>query len=256
MDKKAFLSLISYEDKNVLSNIYDKLVLAEKTNTAVFSNEFLTPNAWKAVLSLQGHFDTNMYASGIFDESERRMLAFSNEPVWSYPIKLLKITNKSKFQKLEHRDYLGAIMGLGIRREKFGDLIINDDICYGAFCEDICSYIISNLNYVGKCPCSVELVKEDNYKNIKVNTEDLYIITTSLRLDCVISSLCDISRTKAVSMINSGKVLIDYDDTYEKDRVVEMNSVITIRGYGKYKILKQVGLTQKGRLKLYSVKYI
>lgn len=256
MDKKNFLNFIDYEDKNVLSNIYDKLILAEKINSTIFTNEFYTPDLWKAIINLQSKFDTNIYAGGIFEECERRMLAFSNTSVSSYPIKLLKITNKSKFQNLEHRDYLGAVMGLGIRREKFGDLIINNDVCYGPFSEDIYEYILSNLNYIGRCPCSIEIVEESNYKYIRTNTEEMYIITTSLRLDSVVSSLCNISRTKAVSMINSGKVLADYKNTYEKDKIIEMNTVITIGGYGKFKVIEQIGATQKGRLKLYVSKYI
>ncbi|SKA76964.1 RNA-binding protein YlmH, contains S4-like domain [Clostridium sp. USBA 49] len=256
MDKKTFLNFINYEDKNILSNIYNKLTLAEKANVPVFINEFYPPNLWKNILNLQDKFNVKIYANGIFEEAERKMLAFFNDIIYSYPINVIKIKNKSKFQKLEHRDYLGAIIGLGIKREKFGDLIIKDDICYGTFCKDISYYVISNLNYVGKCPCTVELVNENEYKNIKANTENLYIITTSLRLDSVVGSLCNISRSKAVSIINNGKVLVDYNEIYEKDKSIELNTVITIRGYGKFKIINIIGSTQKGRLKLQISKYV
>lgn len=256
MDKKSFLNLIQFEDKNLLSNIYDKIKLSEKIADSVFTNEFCTPNLWKAIVNLKEEFGTNVYTYGIFDECERRVLAFSKEEVNYYPVKLVKITNKSRFEVLSHRDFLGAIMGLGIKREKFGDLVVKDNICYGAFFEDIYDYVLYNLNFIGRCPCEVELIEEWNPLEIRANREALSIITTSLRLDCIVGSICNISRSKAVDIINSGKVLLDYAQAIEKNETVEFDSMITIRGYGKFKILEQVGSTQKGRLKLNVSKYM
>ncbi|MCM8711015.1 YlmH/Sll1252 family protein [Clostridium sp. SYSU_GA19001] len=256
MDKKTFLNFINTEDKNLLSNIYDKIKLAEKITGPVFTNEYYGPNIWKAVINLKREFNTGIYAYGVFEDCERRMLSFSKEEVYTYPIKVIKITNKSKFQKLKHKDYLGAVMALGIKREKFGDLIVKDNCCYGAFCEDIAEFIVYNLNSVGKCPCIVEILEEADIENIKVNTEDFQLISTSLRLDSIVSALCNISRAKSVDVIRSGKVLVDYMEVYEKDKLVEFSSTVTIRGYGKYKIVEESGSTQKGRLKLFIRKYI
>lgn len=256
MDKKSFLNHIDYEDKNALSNLYDKIQLAEKISRPVFTNEFYPPNVWKTINAMKNIMGISVYTNGIFEDSERRVMAFSTEGIDFYPILLMRIENKSRFQELQHRDYLGAIMSLGIKREKFGDLIVNENSCYAAVCEDIFDYIRDNLTTIGKCPCKVEKMQALNLENISPRFERMAIHSTSLRLDCLISSICNVSRTKAVDLIQAGKVLIDYSEALEKDKTVEEGTVITIRGFGKYKLEEQNGSTQRGRLKLSLKKYI
>lgn len=258
MDKKIFLNSINFEDKNLMSNLYDKIILAEKTNKIIFSNEFLPPSVWKAILNMKSSFDVEMDSYGIFEDSERKLMAFSKSLVETanYPVNLIKIINKSKFKTLEHKDYLGAVMALGIKREKFGDLILSESGTFTAVCEDISEYINQNLTYVGKCPCEVEIIKDFKDISLTHNSKDILIKITSLRLDCVVSSICGLSRGKAAEIIDSGKVLLNYGELREKDKNIESQDILTIRGYGKYKILEVIGTTQKGKLKLSINKYI
>jgi RNA-binding protein YlmH len=194
-------------------------------------------------------------AEGIFTDSERRMVVFCNETVEGFPIKLIKITNKSKFTKLEHRDYLGAMMSLGVKREKIGDFVIQGNSCYVAICEDIYEYIINNLTAIGKCPC--EIVEELDFCGLpSIEYKDETIIATSQRLDCIVSSLTNLSRSKAILLINGGKVLLNYEEIVEKDKVVQLGSTITIRGFGKYRIVDIAGNSNSGRLKINVKKYI
>lgn len=256
MDKKGFLNAINFEDKNMLSNLFDKVTLAEKISRPVFTNEFYPPNVWKAIESMEKNFDVNIYTCGIFEESERRMLCFSVEAPNKYPVRLLKIHNKSKFENLEHRDYLGAIMALGIKREKYGDLVLDGDCCYVVASEETSEYIISNLNSIGRCPCNVEVIDNSGAQDISVRFENQVIHSTSMRLDCLVSSICNMSRAKAADLIQAGKVLVDYVEASEKDKLLDKDSVMTIRGYGKFKLGEQLGSTQRGRIKLNIKKYI
>jgi RNA-binding protein YlmH len=256
MDKKTFINTINFEDKNLLSNLFDKIKLAEKISKPVFTSEFYPPNVWRIIRDMGKSFSCNVYTYGIFEDCERRMLCFSLEEPEDYPIKLLRIVNKSKFESLGHRDYLGAIMALGIKREKYGDLILVEDGCYAAVSEEISDYIIYNLDTIGRCPCRVETIADINAKSISAEFENLVIHSTSMRLDCVVSSLCNLSRSKAVDIIQGGKALIDYVEIHEKDKIVENGAVITVRGYGKFKFIEEFGSTQKGRLKLSMKKYI
>lgn len=256
MDKKSFLTGINYEDKNFLSSVYDKIRLSEKIDKPVFTNEFYTPNLWKGILSFKSEFYVNIYLNGIFEDCERKMIGFSKSVIQNFPVKLIKITNKSKFEKLEHKDYLGALMSLGFIREKLGDVIVKGNCCYAAAAEDIVSYIEYNLTSIGRCPCLVEIIDEMSLEDIKVSSEEQTVISTALRLDCVVSAICNVSRAKACELISGGKVLIDYEEVFEKDKNVDYNSTITIRKQGKYKILESIGATQSGRIMLKVKKYI
>jgi len=258
MDKRTFLNSINFDDKNLLSNLYDKINLAKKTNKIVYSNEFLPPCVWKAIINMENNFDIEIDTFGFFEDCERKIMAFSRTAIETanYPVDLLKITNKSKFKTLQHKDYLGAIMSLGIKREKFGDMILSEDSIYTAVCIDISDYLNDNLTYIGKCPCEVEVIKDFNDISLEQNSKSMLIKITSLRLDCVVSSICSLSRAKAVELLDSGKVFLNYSESREKDKNVEALDTLTIRGFGKYKILEILGTTQKGKLKLSIKKYI
>jgi len=257
MDKNYFLNSISCEDKNLISSIFNKLQIAEKTNKVIFTNDFLSPSLWNQISTACEKYKIKSFANGIFEDADRRMVAFStnDEPVM-YPINLLKISNNSKFSTLGHKDYLGAMMSLGIKREKLGDLIIEDTICYAPVCSDISSYIINNLNTIGNCPCEVS---EHDYTSQELpqrKFKERVIISTSLRLDGMVSAICNISRNSSVELISGGKILVNYFQCLKKDKVIKNSDTLTIRGYGKFKVAEIIGSTQKDRLKIAIKEYI
>ena len=246
------------DDKNFISNIYDKITLSLKSGKVIFSNEFYTPDVWKKLLELSTKLGINVSSYGVFEESERHMVCFSSNQVldhYHYPIKLVKIVNKSKFTNLTHKDFLGALMSLGINREKLGDLITEENTCYCAMCEDIFEYVSDKLTSIGKCPCTlIDVVDQEEIPTPKL--VDQVIIATSYRVDSIVSAISGISRNKCLSLINSGKVLLNYEVITEKDRLVNMNSVITLRGFGKYRILGTNGNSGSGRLRINMKKYV
>jgi RNA-binding protein YlmH len=253
MDRKKFISSIKY-DENILSKLFDKIELAYKTGNIVFSNEFYPPLIWTKIKEMESSLGVKVYAYGGFEESERQMLAFYTYEKEEFPLKVMYIKANSKFSKLEHKDYLGSLMSLGLKREKFGDLIIHDDICYLALCNDITNYVVENFKSVKQASCSInEITSKKDMPTYAF--EERVIITTALRLDCIISSLTNLSRTKSNEYISKGLVLLDYIEVREKDKKVSKNSVITVRGYGKYKIIEDIGESSRGRIKLLTKKY-
>ncbi|MGH4120059.1 RNA-binding protein [Clostridium sp.] len=257
MDKKEFLNSINCDDKNLISSIYNKMQLAEKTNKIVFTSDFISPAIWNEILVKCENYKVKAFTSGIFKDADRRILAFSctDEPS-EYPINLLEIRNKSKFSTLLHKDYLGAIMSLGINREKLGDLIVQDEICYATVCSEISNYITSNLESIANCPCEA---CEYDYMNNNLpqrKFQEKIVISTSCRLDGLVAAICNVSRNNSVGLISEGKVLLNYFQCFKKDETLKNNDTLTIRGYGKFKIREIIGTTQKDRLKIAILKYI
>lgn len=257
MDKTRFLNHFCDDDKVTLSSIYDKMKLADRTGRIIYINEFYTPNIWKKLLRINNPFELEIECSGIFQNSERRMICFSKEYEGKdFPFELLRIDNLSKFDNLTHRDYLGAIMGLGIVRNKLGDLVLEDNCCYAAVCAETAEFIIQNLEKINRCRCSINTVELSEHNIPDIKFEESNIISASLRLDSLVSSICNISRSKAVELINASGVSVDYIITKEKDYTVSKDDTITIRGYGKYKILKNIGITGRERMKLLMKKFV
>lgn len=257
MNKKEFLNFFSGYDKNHISNIFDDIELSRKIECPICTEEFVTPDIYLRLIKIENSLGIYVHSYGVFEESERKILCFSKdkEESISYDIELLKIVNKSKFKSLTHRDYLGSLMALGVKREMFGDLIVRDNSCFVPVCGKIVQYILDNLTTIGRCPCTVEKVdiKVDNIP--PVSLDEKVILATSLRIDNMIPGICNLSRTKASEMISSGSVLINYLDCRKKDTLVQINDTITIRGYGKYKVISILGETNKGRNKVIIGKY-
>ncbi len=257
MDKNFFLNSMNHEDKNLISNIFSKMEIAKKTNKVIFTNEFLSPSIWNQILVLSENYKIKAYTNGIFKDSDRRMVAFSNyEEPSIYPVKLLKITNNSKFSTLQHKDYLGAIMALGIKREKIGDLITGDAICYVPVCSDISSYVTCNLSDIGNSHCDVSEYSYILHELPKRKLEEKVVISNSLRLDGMVSAICNVSRNNSVGLISTGKILVNYSQCLKKDKLIKCEDTLTIRGYGKFVIVDIVGTTQKDRLKVEIKQYI
>lgn len=184
-------------------------------NITIFGNDFYTPNIWRF---FEENFNTDSFkvdSYGGFKDCERRMISFNNIYNSSYPIKILKIEGTSKFANLGHRDYLGAVLGLGIRRNKIGDLLLKENVCYLTVCEEIEEFLVNNLNSIGKSPCKVTVV-EDNFEELVPNFKEEIILVQSLRIDSIVSKLIRASRNRAQTMIEEGMVLLGYNRVKDK----------------------------------------
>lgn len=255
MDKKTILMNFEEDEKNDVLNLYEKYKLAYDKDITVFGNDFYTPNIWRF---FQKNFNDAYFmvdSYGGFKDCERRMISFNNVYDTPYPIKVLKIESTSKFDDLCHRDYLGAVLGLGIRRNKIGDLLLKENVCYLTVCEEITEFLVDNLNLVGKSPCKVTIL-ENNFEELVPNFKQEIILVQSLRLDSIVSKLIRISRNKAQTIIEEGMVLLDYNKVKDKSKEVKIEERITIKGHGKYILDEIIGNSKSGKFKVLVKKYI
>ena len=254
LSKEDVLKNFLKEDTEDVIKVYQCMSLAYNKNIPTFTKFFCKPNIWTYFTK---NFNGNNFpveAKGAFEECDRRILAFNNIYSTPFPYRIIKITNKSKFSNLSHKDYLGAIMALGIEREKLGDLRVIDDYAIVPIYEEVADYILYELRSVGRAPVSIQEIQEDNLP--KSNFLEGMIIVPSLRLDNIVAKLANISRGKAVEIIDSGKVLIDYSKSIDKSKEIKDGQRITISGVGKFIIGEIVGNTKSGRYKVKMNKFI
>ena len=254
LSKEDILKSFLKEDTEDVIKVYECMTLAYNKGIPTFTRFFCKPNIW---LYFTKKFNSNNFlveAKGAFEECDRRILSFNNIYDIPYPYRILKITNKSKFNKLSHKDYLGSLMALGLEREKLGDLRVIDDFAIVPIYDEVVDYILSSLNSVGKAPISIEEIFEENLPQSNF-LEDI-IIVPSLRLDNIVSKLAKVSRGKAIELIDSGRVLIDYSKSIEKSKEIKEGQRITIPGVGKFIIGEIVGNTKSGRYRVKINKFI
>ncbi len=171
-------------------------------------------------------------------------------------INMLKIQG-SGFNKLTHRDFMGALLGLGLQRSVVGDIVTSDDSCAFVFCDvAIADFLIENLHKVGRdgvrlSGCELDEGFSANRKYVPFGDT-----VASPRLDAVVAAVCSVSRDKAKELILAELVELDYECEGRPDREVKGGSLISIRGYGKFRILSIDEKTKKGRYRLLGEKFL
>lgn len=258
MDKKKFLNIFEGEDKNLLAMVYEEIELCKKINYQVYTDIFLPPQVWSGLERMGRSLGIEVYTLGLNDTSEKRVCLFNpaGEEVYSYdyPVVFFTITGGNKFKELEHRHFLAAIMGLGIKREKMGDLIVRDGMCYGVITEELFDFLTVNLSTVGKVEVRVERADREVVPGSRF--EEKIILVSSLRLDNIVSGITGQSRGNSVELIDEGLVTVNYGVKRRKDMPVEPGDVVSIRRYGKYIFTEVVGESKKGKTRILLKKYV
>ncbi len=170
-----------------------------------------------------------------------------------FPITPLKISNVGA---LNHRDVLGAVLGLGIKRELVGDIYFDDDSAVLMCEKNAADYIMYNLKNVGRQ--NVDVIAYDIKTTFSLNHkfEVIKIIVASLRLDAVLSAVCKISRKDASKHILSDNVNLNFMVENNPDKKVSSGDVISVRHHGRFMLDNITGETRKGRIILEVKKYI
>lgn len=255
MDKLRLTNHIKdIELKNKMFRVIDKANSCIK-NYDVKQTEFLNPYEIRnAVAILNSESDIKYTIDGGYSKAERSSIFIYPYYMESTDIedtlKFIQVEGNFKFKSISHKDYLGAILNLGIKREKIGDIIIHDNFCQVVVSSDICDFIIMNLTKVSRNNVSVkEISKEEIIENIP-NYKDVTFTVSSDRLDCIISGLYNISRQDSAKYINGERVYVNYEKITSASKEVKSDTLISVRGKGRAIVTNVGELTKKGRIKV------
>ena len=192
---------------------------------------------------------------GGYDSAERQMIAFIPDALYyefEYPIKCIHIVPKyPKFaEKLTHRDVLGALMNLGIERNRLGDILCLEDDYY-VFCdENIYSYIMSDLSKIRHT--MVDLSEETNYRHLQANIslEEHYDMIASNRIDCIIAKAFHLSRSEASEYLTSEKVFINGKCITNCNQSCENGAIVSVRGKARFIFEDCNSTSKKGKMRV------
>lgn len=171
------------------------------------------------------------------------------------PLKAVRI-DKDKFSQLGHRDYLGPIMNLGIKRETVGDILPDEKGASVVTFKEIAPHLIENLTRIGRGSCSCREIPLFALEEVKPETQEIFATVASLRLDNLVSTAFSVSRKLACEAIEQKKVFIDGVPCDKTDKKVNVGSKIVFQGRGKVILQEQNGVSKKDRPKIIIKKYI
>ena len=238
-------------DEALLRRAQDLAERCERTAT-VTGTGFLTPaqqyelRAWAERVPdcrfiLQGGSETAERQAGFF-------LPFWLEPEdldLSEHLKAVRIT--AGFGKPGHRDYLGSILGLGIRREWIGDIVLEDNVAYVVCLPSVQRVLLEQLEHVGRCGVKVAALELEQLPRQERKVKQMVFTVQSLRLDAVASGLFRLSRTQAADKIRMGLVSLNYAECLRPDAPVGPGDILSLRGAGKGSVVSISGTSKKGR---------
>ncbi|MEA5026503.1 hypothetical protein SDC9_103188 [bioreactor metagenome] len=211
---------------------------------------FLKPNE---ILSIQQYLGTKYpyHFDGGYSEAQLKRLIVGETA--DNRISCLTYQSDSKYIVLTHRDVLGALMNLGIEREQFGDMWIEDGRIVLYAISDIADYIIDNLIQINKLKVKLTIADAvfEHQEKIRVFQKTI----TGFRLDNIVQTITGSSRTKAQQMIRQQVVAVNYEVLEENDHLCNNGDTISVRGFGRYVIMEVVKITKKERLLLKFGKY-
>lgn len=253
------------EDKILIAKIEDKARLCSE-NSMITSSDFLDMHERSVVSEIRlGYSDVKMVFYGIFEAAERTVAVFLpeyvearncdelksyfNENPEDNPLSAIKL-EKDKFSPaLSHRDYLGALMGLGIRRETTGDIAVDENGCRIAVLSKIAPFIAENMSKAGRGTLKAEIIpaSQAEESSESAGVPDSFTVS-SMRLDSVVKNAFRVSRGDAATAIESGVVFVNDVECVKPDKKVFAGDKIVFRRKGRIIVKDCSSVSKKGRI--------
>ena len=255
MDKRNLLDRVgvSDQDRILMANILDRAEKAKKRNIPAAS-DFLSPRQKilaSDLLRLSGLRETDCVWTGGYENAERCLAYFP--PDWMEaqdiepPIRCLRVFYRPE-DNLTHRDLLGGLMGIGIVREKTGDILIHPDSADVLLLDSVTDFVSQNWESAGRVKLHIQEISLHEIQPPEINFQEYHDTVPSLRLDALIASGFRVARGKAADYINAGRVQVNWRECAKPDQILTQGDIITARGLGRIELQAVNGLTRKGRV--------
>lgn len=248
------------DDKLLLAKLWDKITMGMRKNIPA-NTCFLSPRELQMAQYLFGNAE-KLYAFGGFEDAERQMLVYL--PDYMEETALMEdgspvVCLHATFYRGDsptHRDFLGALMGVGIAREAVGDICVGSESCDFFVTEEIAPYIEQNFLSAGRTHLSISRIPLREASIPEPQYKQICDTIASLRLDSVISAGFRIGRTLASQYICQGKAAINGLPCVKADKAVSEGAKISVRGLGKIKLVRINGTTKKDRISVIIHRYV
>ena len=240
------------EQSELIKRISDLALRCDRNGCITYSTFFTPAECYLLETRKITIGETKLYLTGGREECERKVAFFlpyyleeADFEIGEY-IRAVKI--KSYFGKPGHRDYLGAILGLGIERDRIGDLLLFDDTAYVFCLSSVVSVLLQELEKVGRVSVKTEQIALSDVPAPEKRVKKISFTVKSLRLDAVAGDLFGVSRTTAAELIRLGAVTLNYSICEKVDAPVKEGDTLSVRGKGKGRIAQIGGRSRKDRL--------
>lgn len=258
--EREWYSHFNDDEKAFVDKAWDWIKRVED-NHSVKRTDFLDPRQCFIVTSLANRADVRIRLDGGYGDAERKRAVIT--PEYRDPadedigIRVLEVTSPdNRFLSLEHGDFMGSILGLGVKRDRVGDIHVMEEACHILVAEEISEYFSMNLNQVHRVGVSTRLLPLTELKTANVQLEEMALTVASLRMDGIVSDVWRLSRAKVLIPIKAGRCRLNWKVEEDPSRPLKDGDVVSLQGFGRFKVLEVEGMTKKGRIRVKIGKYV
>ena len=225
-----FLQQAPAEQREVAEKLLQSISFVENRNTVT--------NFEQIVLSqivAYNYSDFKVEFFGGFDDAERKKARIISNEYYDvdYDIVCLKAKFNNKFNKVEHRNILGAVHNLGINFNRFGDIIVLENEVYIFVDDEIADYIAMEFTKAGRVNLDFQRVDLTEVK-IEKKYEDFEIVSSSFRIDSIVAKITNKSRSKVKEFLEQDFIKLNHVILRNGEKTCTPDDIISIRKYGRY----------------------
>lgn len=248
------------ENRDEIARIIDKAEQALRTWEVTVS-DFLSP---PVLVEVQQTFkrltEVEILAWGGYPQAERQRGGISRSEVpldsSQIPLIALEIAGNFLFDPATHRDFLGAILGTGIVREKVGDiLVLGEQGAQAIVVPEIAEFLQTSLVQVRSVPVKTQPIELSELKVRSPTKKEINTVEASLRLDAIASAGFGMSRSKMSDVISSKDVQVNWKEITQSSHPVKTGDLISVRGKGRLEV-GEIAITKKERYRVQLTRYM
>jgi photosystem II S4 domain protein len=242
------------ENRAEIAQVLDKAEQAIKT-WEVVCTDFLAPPVLAEITQVFSRLtEIQFLADGGYPQAERQRVGFARSEipfdVSQVEVALLDISGNFLFDPATHRDFLGAILGTGIVRDKIGDiLVLGERGAQALVLPEMVEFLEQSLVQVRSVPVKTRRVGIEELKFHAPTKKEINTVEASLRLDAIASAGLGVSRSKMVEAINTGDVRVNWKEIKQSSYQVKSGDLIAVRGKGRIEV-GEIAVTKKERYRV------
>lgn len=257
------------QENMLLGMLNDKIIQCDHQNTMISTVFFDTSQRAETIAFCKNQRVSNYEFYGGYEEADRAVAVFLPDyidtagNICAYfaaqeedsPVVLVEASAPKGSRDLTHRDYLGSLLALGIKREVIGDILVFENGARIFVLREMADFLLTNYNKAGRTNLKLERIALKDFRFSEAKTEAVSSTVASLRLDSIVAAAFSMSRTKAVEYIKGGTVFINHAAVTKPDRQLQEKDQVVLRGRGKIAIDEIGNRTRKDRIHVIFRKY-
>lgn len=252
--------LKSVENPAAVTRVLDLADQAIRTWEIVFTDFLSPPELVEVQAIFQRLTEVHLRVEGGYPQAERQRVAIARTDLpleeTAVPLALLDISGNFLFDTATHRDFLGALLGTGLVRDKVGDiLVLGERGAQAIVVPELVEFLEMSLTQVRSVPVKTRPIDWNELRIRQPKKKELTTVEASLRLDAVASAGFGMSRNKMVDLINAGDVRVNWKTAKQASQTLNAGDLVAIRGKGRLEI-GDIAVTKKERYRIALTRYV